>query len=285
MAEGQRKKMSPLKRALIIIGAVVFALAAVFAFFMICDAVAHTKVRVVPDYEREDLSQVLEKPLDEWTDDDYSFIWKQTGLAKAYFDDVGRINKSFILSCQDDFFYDEPTEHDGVNFGSSHDYYPDKYFHMVPLQAGDVLISASVHTFGWQNGHAALCLNSHDTIQSLNWGSRSAILGTDWFCHAADFMVLRPKIPVEEREEIAEWARDNLQDIEYSLFTGIFNKKDQSDDVRTSHCSHLVWQAYMACGYDIDSTGGPVVSPRNIATCDLFEVVQANGFDLDKLWF
>ena len=45
-----------------------------------------------------------------------------------------------------------------------------------------------------------------------------------------------------------------------------------------------VWYAYKKFGIDLDSTGGAVVKPRDIANSNQGEVVQAFGFDLDKLW-
>lgn len=279
----KRKRMHPLKRAVIIVFAVVFALAAVFAFFMICDAVAHNTARTVPNYPRQDLSAVLAK--EEWSDEDYDLIYRQTGLTRAYFEGLdARPDEEFILRCQNDLFFEGEYEHDADTFGTAHDYFPDEYFAMVELEPGDVLISASVHTMGWKNGHAALVVGGSSVLQAFGVGTVSDIVSPSWFRRAANFMVLRPKLEKSETDRVVSWALENMNGVEYSLFTGIFSPKDQTDDPRDTQCAHLVWQAYYACGYDIDSTGGPVVSPKNIANSDLFEVIQVNGFDLDTLW-
>ena len=279
----KRKRMHPLKRAVIIVFAVVFALAAVFAFFMICDAVAHNTARTVPNYLRQDLSAVLAK--EEWSDEDYDLIYRQTGLTRAYFEGLdARPDEEFILRCQNDLFFEGEYEHDADTFGTAHDYFPDEYFAMVELEPGDVLISASVHTMGWKNGHAALVVGGSSVLQAFGVGTVSDIVSPSWFRRAANFMVLRPKLEKSEADRVVSWALENMNGVEYSLFTGIFSPKDQTDDPRDTQCAHLVWQAYYACGYDIDSTGGPVVSPKNIANSDLFEVIQVNGFDLDTLW-
>ena len=279
----KRKRMHPLKRAGIIVFAVVFALAAVFAFFMICDAVAHNTARTVPNYPRQDLSAVLAK--EEWSDEDYDLIYRQTGLTRAYFEGLdARPDEEFILRCQNDLFFEGEYEHDADTFGTAHDYFPDEYFAMVELEPGDVLISASVHTMGWKNGHAALVVGGSSVLQAFGVGTVSDIVSPTWFRRAANFMVLRPKLEKSETNRVVSWALENMNGVEYSLFTGIFSPKDQTDDPRDTQCAHLVWQAYYACGYDIDSTGGPVVSPKNIANSDLFEVIQVNGFDLDTLW-
>lgn len=279
----KRKRMHPLKRAVIIVFAVVFALAAAFAFFMICDAVAHNTARTVPNYPRQDLSAVLAK--EEWSDEDYDLIYRQTGLTRAYFEGLdARPDEEFILRCQNDLFFEGEYEHDADTFGTAHDYFPDEYFAMVELEPGDVLISASVHTMGWKNGHAALVVGGSSVLQAFGVGTVSDIVSPSWFRRAANFMVLRPKLEKSETDRVVSWALKNMNGVEYSLFTGIFSPKDQTDDPRDTQCAHLVWQAYYACGYDIDSTGGPVVSPKNIANSDLFEVIQVNGFDLDTLW-
>ncbi len=273
-------------RAAIVFASIMFALAVIASFFLISDVIAHGDVRAIPSYamDEEGLDEVLSRDKDSWTDGDYDFVYRQTGLTKVYFDGVSYINTNFVKQCQADLFYDAEPEHDAANFGSSHDYFPDKLFSMVSLRAGDVIISSSVHTFGWLNGHAAIVINSTTTLQAITIGTKSVLQTTNWFRHASNFMVLRPKLSADEAQQIAQWAHDNMQGIDYSLFTGIFNAKNQADEPLTTQCAHLVWQAYMAFGYDIDSTGGPVVTPRNIAASDMFEVVQVNGFDLDKLW-
>ena len=40
----------------------------------------------------------------------------------------------------------------------------------------------------------------------------------------------------------------------------------------------------MNAGYDLDPTGGPLVTPDDIANSPYLEVVQIYGFDPDKLW-
>lgn len=290
-ANKAKTKKSPLKRAIIIISSILFALVVIAAFFLISNAVAHNMMRVVPDYEMdvEGLEQVLEKDIADWTDEDYDFVYHQTGLTRVYFEGQTTLNTAFILGCQQDIFFEGQTEHDSDFPFSSHDYFPGKYFNMVDLREGDVLISASVHTMGWINGHAALVISGGSSgsariAEAVSVGTPSRTSGTRWFRQATNFLVLRPKISAGEAAEIADWARENLVGIPYSLFVGFFYPKDQTDNVINTHCSHLVWQAYKAFGYDIDSTGGPVVSPRNIANSDLFEVVQVNGFDMDELW-
>lgn len=289
--ERLKRYRPPWQRALIIILSILFALVFILSFFLIADAFAHSHARVVPDYamDEDGLIAVLEKPKDGWSDEDYTFVYRQTGLTKVYFDGSDAVNRTFVLNCQRDLFYDEDISHESPVIGASHDCFDDKYMTMVPLERGDVVLSSSVHTLGWSNGHASIVVRggsaaAASTVQAITVGTVSERQGTAWFRRSSNFMVLRPKISREQAEDIADWAQQNLIGVPYSLFTGIFNAKDQTADVQTTQCAHLVWLAYKAFGYDIDSTGGPVVTPKNIANCDLFEVVQVNGFDLEKLW-
>lgn len=273
---------APVRITLITVLCVLFFFVVAMSFFVISDGIAHSLARVVPSYAMEDIAPVLAK--DEWSQEDYDFLYRQTGLSPSALDEY-REDEDFILACQRDLFYDGEVQHDAANFGSSHDYFPDKLFTMVSLRPGDVLISSSVHTLGWRNGHAALVLNSSRTLQAITIGVPSRIQGLVWFREAANFMVLRPVgIDKEVIDDIVDYAWDNLVNVEYSLFTGIFNAKNQADDPQTTQCAHLVWQAYMAFGYDIDSDGGPVVTPKDIANSPYFEVIQVNGFDLKELW-
>lgn len=273
---------APIRITITAVLCVLFFFAVVASFFVISDEIAHSLARTVPSYAMQDISAVLDK--EQWTDEDYDFLYHQTGLSASALDEY-RDNKNFILGCQSDLFYDGEVQHDAANFGSSHDYFPDRLFNMVNLRPGDVLISSSVHTLGWRNGHAALVLNSTRTLQAITIGVPSRVQGTVWFREASNFMVLRPVgIDAEIIEDIINYAWNNLVNVEYSLFTGVFNAKNQADDPQTTQCAHLVWQAYMAFGYDIDSDGGPVVTPKDIANSPYFEVIQVNGFDPDKLW-
>ena len=69
--------------------------------------------------------------------------------------------------------------------------------------------------------------------------------------------------------------------IEYNIFAGVV-KKDKSDEKTpsSSHCSHIVWQAYKSQGVDIDQDKGIIVTPHDIAMSDKLSVVQIFGLDL-----
>ncbi len=277
--------------------ALFFGALSLLAFFFLCaDAAAEETARFVPDYEKADLREVLEKA--EWTEEDYAFLYRQTGLTKAGIDELVEIGQRYRLTeFQEAFFFRGEVRHEMAAATTSHDYLTDPetgetyLAPIVPLKRGDVLVSSSCHTFGWRNGHAALVVGeSGSVLESVTLGQDSEITyeGDEWFREASNFMVLRLKGTTdEERAAIAEDASDRLFGVPYSITVGIFSKKDQcanGAEPSATHCSHLVWQAFKTFGYDIDTDGGPVCTTRDIANCPLFEVLQVYGFDTEKLW-
>lgn len=244
--------------------------------------------RVLPSYEKIDLMPYLEKEV--FSDEDYDVLYHQTGLTRAAVDALGSPEE--LLEFQEAFFFEGVLDHtmaaattphcvlkteDGKNY----------YAPLAPLEDGDIILTSTCHTFGWRNGHAAIVLDgdAERVLEAVSPGTNSSVGNASWFAHAANFLVLRLKgVSEEERREIAVWAGEHLKGIEYSLFAGFFTPKDQGDEPYATHCSHLVWQAFQHFGYDIDSTGGPLVSCSDIARSELLEVVQVYGFDPDRLW-
>ena len=84
-------------------------------------------------------------------------------------------------------------------------------------------------------------------------------------------------------EKAAEYAKEHLVGVDYNILSGVL-KKDKSDEEvpKSSHCSHIVWQAYKAAGVDIDQTGGMFVTPFNVALSDKLQVVQLYGLNPRK---
>lgn len=250
----------------------------------VADSLADGTARVLPSYPKEDLSAVLAKA--EWTEEDYDFLYHQTGVTRLAMEGLKGDDKR-ILALQEAFFYEGEIEHIMAAFTTPHDALSgDITLPIVPLEAGDVLVTSSCHTFGWRNGHSALVIDKYGTtLESVAPGQKSCLGEALWFQNATNFMVLRLKgVSAEERRKIAENAAEELLGVPYSLTVGIFSKKDQGAAPTATHCSHLVWQAFKNAGMDIDSDGGLIVTTNDIARSDLFEIVQINGFDPDKLW-
>ncbi len=155
---------------------------------------------------------------------------------------------------------------------------------MAPLEDGDILVTTASHFFGWRQGHACLVVDAARG-ETLDCGMSVAEIGSaaSWALRA-NFAVLRlAGASAEERAAVAAAARGTLLGVPYNIAVGIFPPKGDGAGVRSTHCSHLVWSAYRAFGYDLDATGGPVVTPRDLLRSPLLEIVQVYGMDPQAL--
>ncbi len=281
---GARKIVGKIFYGILGFFAVFFTTASFILIFMMgADLAVESSARVLPSYEKTDLTEVLQK--EEWTEEDFTLLYRQTGLGKAPLLEL-KDSPYRILRFQEALFYPAEIKHVDAAPTTPHDY-TDYSAPIIPLQDGDVFVTSTCHTFGWRNGHSALVTDAQTGMlfQSIAPGYLSQEEGTYWFKTAANFMVLRLKdVSKEERAEIARKAKEKYMNVPYSLTVGIFSPKDQSNDLQSTNCSHLVWQSYKLSGYDIDSDGGAICTSRDIANSPLFEVVQVYGFDVDKLW-
>lgn len=155
---------------------------------------------------------------------------------------------------------------------------------LAPLKNGDILITFNTITLDWRHGHAAIVTDANKGIihEHMSVGNNSTTgYASKWGKYAA-FAVLRH--PDENTaNSAAEYAKEHLTDVPYSIFAGI-PQKDMSKEekIKSSHCSHIVWQAYKAVGEDIDQNGGMIVTPKDIAKSNKLKVVQVFGLNPEK---
>lgn len=271
-------------RVLCVVCALTVTLAFAAFFCLISDEVCANNARTLPPYARENILPVLEKQT--WTEEDYDFLYRQTGLGRAPLDSLkGQTRR--ILAFQDALFYDAELACSWTTPTTPHEYTVNYIAPLAPIEDGDIFITSSCHTYGWQHGHAAIVTDAEHgrLLQSLALGLLSAEQSPDWFRQSANFLVLRLKgVSAEERAAIAQHAQEHYVGVPYDVFTGIFSPRDQGDDLVSTNCCHLVWQAFYAFGYDLDTDGGLICSCRDIAASPLLEVVQVYGFDPLTLW-
>ncbi len=291
----RQKTIKRLKRTTAVFLVFFILLALIDIFLLVASALVDRDARTLPSYERVDLSPILAKAKEDWTEEEYETVAWQTGIFAR--DRLDRIPNDELAEFQSGLYFAGETRHDLVAVTTPHDvlYDPETdapyYASIVPLEPGDIVLTSTCHTFGWRNGHATLVLQGRRLVQSVSLGIDSEISSFSdsnaipWFQTASNFMVLRLKDADEEtRTAIAEAAEAQLVDIPYSLVVGLFMKKDQGTAPKSTNCSHLVWQAFKNAGYDIDSDGGPICTTRDIANSPLLEVVQIYGFDPAKGW-
>ncbi len=275
--------------------AVFLFLFAVVGFFLVACFTVDLDARVLPSYDRVDLSAILSRPAENWTEEELDTVCYQTGVFDREW--LKRQPAETLLDFQEALFFRGEVVHDDVAWTTPHDMLIDPesgeiYFApVVGLEPGDIILTSTCHTYGWRNGHAALIVPGNRILQSFTLGEdsdailRSSSNGVQWFQSASNFMVLRLKgADAETRYDLAEHALHELSGIPYSLIVGIFMPKDQGTAPKGTHCSHLVWQAYKNAGYDIDYDGGPVCTTRDIANSPYLEVIQYYGFDPTKGW-
>ncbi len=232
----------------------------------------------------EEVLQILEKG-ESMTEEDYEILYGQTGLSRAGIERViEEYGSDGILRFKDSYFWDYGIEIDSFSVFCSSAYI-DGEAEMVPLKKGDVVVTSATNFSLWDTGHAALVVEEkpYRALEAYNFQNGSEICSTYELCTRPDFIVLRLKDDNGISEKIADYAVEELLGIRYDPTAGVLSAKNPKNLKRTQ-CAHIIWYAFMQFGIDIDSNGGLVVSPSDIAASEYFEVVQVFGFDPEKLW-
>lgn len=283
------------KRALIIFMIIAASAISAAAALSISMAVIEPEAHIYPDYARADLGPLLSK--ETFSEEDYILLFYQTGLGRPAIDEIRESGSDWarkIQSFQDSFFAririvcekNSPVSREESIVDENGDYIAGTQ--LAPLHEGDILVTKSSHTYGWRNGHSALVVDAERglTLESVVLGENSSIQDISKWTNYPNFILLRPKkISYEEMREIASTAEELLFDVPYDLFVGLFRPKSLSrDKIAGTNCSHLIWQAYSYYGYDLDSDGGAIVTPKDIANSPELEVVQVYGVDPGNIW-
>lgn len=273
------------------IAAAILALAFVAALWIFLQHILpHFDPPFVPDYPALDLQNTLAKPtLDS---EDYRLLFLQTGLARPAIDDLlelGEDGVHQIMETQKAFMGhpgQAPCEALGITTrehrfldenGSLRSMVP-----LAPLKNGDILVTLSTHTAGWSHGHAGLVVDAQRgiTLESVVLGSLSSEMNVNHWRSYSTLAVLRPRADDEKRQQVAELAREHLNEIPYSLVSGVFGEKLQPlDGAHSAHCGYLPWCAWMWVGLDLDGDGGRIAAPEDFLHSPNVEVVQVFGFD------
>ena len=237
-------------------------------------------IKYIPEYEKEDISYLMKEEL---SSEDLIAIYERTGVSpyvvknlleneeygtlkilnKLYFKKQD-IDKSFIAY---PITLEERNEADIIPI-------PD-------LKKGDILITFSTHTFGWRHGHCAMVLDEEGDVllEHMSLGEVSCRTSIDNWKRYPTLLILRHK-DEKAAQKAAQYAEKNLMDIPYNFLAGVI-KKDKSDEKvpSSSHCSHIIWQAYKSAGTDLDSNKGVFVTPKDISMSENLEVIQIFGIN------
>ena len=163
-----------------------------------------------PDYQKEDISFVLDK--EALSDDDYALIFKQTGLTRAGVDALIFAGKrDDVLKIQEDYF--ARYEVKKIQFSPltcCHENYED--IETVPLQNGDVFISPTSHFSFFSLGHSAIVVDAQENkiVNSTGYNNKSCYEDVYAITVDPSFVVLRPKLSHFERTQLVEYVKNEL---------------------------------------------------------------------------
>ena len=250
---------------------------------------------VRPDYEKTDITDILKKNI--LSDDDYKELFYQTGLGKIAIDEILKdklSGKQNILKFQEDFFKKHIILCEEIAIIVSQesivneDGKPMYGFNLAPYENGYILLTKATHSLGWRHGHAGIVTDAknQETLEAVLLGTDTMLQDINKWRVYPSFMMLKLKDTSQKTlDEIAEFTKNNMLGIPYGLTVGLSSKKNpEPDNIKSTQCSHVVWYPLIQFGYDTDSDGTWLVTPKDIANSDLFEIVQIYGVDPSDIW-
>lgn len=303
-----KEKLSTRIIALITAAVFVAVLGFTFLGFYIGFWVLHGKLKVWrPDYDMlstAELQAIYQK--DDLSDDDYRILFEQTGLTKVGIDRAKAQRRGWVkvLATQQSYFRERkvvPAVYAPLICTDFVDGYPAE---MTYLERGDIIISSATHFSGFKVGHAAIVTNGFLGLlyQSNQVGMANGYAtASEMFTNRINFMVLRIKPEyfsengVDDEsyrnnlDRVTEYIETQFTDVPYSVFTGVFTKKD---GMRATSCSHLLWYGFKhfddsnggKFNLDLDSNGRLLAMPKDISLSPYVELVQTFGFDPSRMY-
>lgn len=264
---------------------------------------AEQQARYVPEYDKVNIESIIRK--EQLTEAEYVLLFQQTGLTAVAVETLraeGREEELLVL--QDKFFAKIPIECKANTLISREERISDKDIakesyavsaeravqqsqdnraHIPYVEDGDILITFNSHVLGWRNGHAAIVVDAENrlTLEAIELGADSAITSMSHWETYPSFAVLRLKgVGQQEREKIAAYAEQNMLKLPYRLTAGWGDWMYPENMTKGTQCAHLVWQTYQQFGYNLDSDGGLIVTPKDLFESPLLEIVQVYGMPI-----
>ncbi|MCI6708785.1 MAG: hypothetical protein MR568_17870, partial [Eisenbergiella massiliensis] len=153
-----------------------------FLLTFLLNAAAEPRDHVSPTYAKADLSPVLAKGA--LSDEDFDSLYRQTGLGKPAVQDLLLLpdGKEKILQAQEDFFREPHITCKQISLTAYQESLTDEIgsriygFSLAPLRDGDIILTRSMHSFGWRHGHAALITDAAagQTLEAISLGVDSS---------------------------------------------------------------------------------------------------------------
>lgn len=255
--------------------------AVVVALLYLWVAMCERRAHIVPKVQRISIQEVLEE--EDWGEEVYAVLEQQTGLAESVLKilkEQGRRDE--LIALQAAYFAPVRISCIANSILTREEYLVNAEGRIVKgmpipvVENGDILITNCSHALGWRNGHAAIVVDAgrRQVLEAQVLGMPTVRVSLAHWESYPSFLVLRLKgVSEEQREAIAEYAAEALTGIPYRLSAGLW----PTEEITGTQCAHLVWYAYQQFGYDLDSDGGRIVTPRDLAESELLEVVQHYG--------
>lgn len=297
-----KKRLTRRAAALIAVASFVLFVALAFFGLWLGFRIVHAKIDVwLPNYaaaDEDELKAVYFKEV--LTESDYRYLLEQTGLTKVGIDRARAHESGWerVRQIHADYFK-KPEVVYGVTAPFVCADLIDFTVTNIYLETGDILVTTSDHFSGSRLGHASIVvdpLSANSLYMATQIFAPNRYGTIDEFTTRIDFAILRVKPEylggedgsyAENLQRVADYVIDNMQGVKYGLTTGIFTKKNS---LARSQCAHLVWYAYKhfddenggEYNLDLDSNGGMVVVPDEIAMSKYVEPVQIFGFNPAK---
>ncbi len=257
--------------------------------FMITSVISKKQGYFNPHYEKINLVPILSKSI--LSESDYQIIYEQTGIARPIVEELKSLPEfeEQIIAFQNTYFsafkitfeYLTPVTRQDYIIGENQEALPG--FELAPYRNGYIFLNKSTHTMNWRHGHAGIVIDAKrgKLLESIHPGTISMEQDVSKWLYFPTFKMMRLKNTTQTQlDEIALYASSTLRDLPYNIFAD----KNQGESPKDTHCSLLVWQAFKPFGFDLDATGGILVSPQNIADSPLLETLQIVGFNPNKGW-
>lgn len=286
------EKIKNIKHKKSVIFAVILVL--IFLVIQIMNAIIEPQGYFHPDYDEINISPILNK--ESLSENDYRELLYQTGLGKTAVDELMKEQDGIdkILEFQKNFFRKSNILCESIGIITSQESIVNSQgkamygFELAPYKNGYVLLTKATHSLGWRHGHAAIVTDAEngETLEAIILGSNSQLQNINKWRVYPSFIMLKLKDTSQDTlNAVAAFAKNNLTDVPYGLTVGLTSRKNPApENISSTQCSHLVWYPFMQFGYDVDSDGSWLVTPKDIANSDLFEVVQIYGVNPEEIW-
>ena len=236
-----------------------------------------------PSYAKISLENMIQK--EQLTLEDYKVLTEQTGLHRELIKQLLERGQKEKIYRMQELLFEVPQMTCKQNTPISWEERIDilernKYSgRIIGLEEGDILITPNSHTYGFRNGHAAIIIDAQKslTLEAAVMGEPVSVQSVEKWETFPTVIVLRLRnASAEERKEIAEYAKKQMEHIYYG-FSQDIREHLGMEELKDTHCAHMVWKCYLDFGYNLDSDGGIIVTPRDIAESPLLEVRQFYG--------